>query len=126
MAGSLSSLADNKDKYKDCKSELEYVTVKENTVTFKYVNCNKNYEKEFDKDLANRFQNKHKICDGDVNRFCLMLRKSVYLYEYIDSWERFNDTSLPHKKEFYSNLTMEKITNAETREESGKISENRT
>ena len=38
-----------------------------------------------------------------------MLRKGVYPYEYMDSWERFNETSLPSKKEFYSNLNMKDI-----------------
>ena len=61
MSSSLSSLADNlseglhKSKCKDCKSDLEYVTAKNNTRTFKCVGCNKNYEKEFDQDLANTF-----------------------------------------------------------------------
>ena len=31
----------------------------------------------------------------------------------MDSWQRFNKTSLPDKKEFYSNLTMEGITDAD-------------
>ena len=38
-----------------------------------------------------------------------MLRKGVYPYEYMDNWERFNETSLPNKKSFYSNLNMENI-----------------
>ena len=38
-----------------------------------------------------------------------MLRKGVYPQEYMDSWERFNET-LPEKKEFYSNLTRRDIT----------------
>ena len=29
-----------------------------------------------------------------------MLRKGVYLYEYMDEWEKFNETSLPEKYEF--------------------------
>ena len=29
-----------------------------------------------------------------------MLRKSVYPYEYMDEWEKFNETSLPEKNEF--------------------------
>ena len=29
-----------------------------------------------------------------------MLRKSVYPYEYMDEWEKFNETSLPEKYEF--------------------------
>ena len=28
----------------------------------------------------------------------------------MDSWERFNETSLPPKKDFYSELTLENIT----------------
>ena len=28
----------------------------------------------------------------------------------MDSWERFNETSLPPKKDFYSELTLEDIT----------------
>ena len=42
-----------------------------------------------------------------------MLRKGVYPYEYIDSWQRFNETSFLDKKELYSNLTKEKITDAD-------------
>ena len=40
----------------------------------------------------------------------LLLRKCVYPYEYMDSWERFNETSLPNKGSFYSNLNMKNIT----------------
>ena len=40
----------------------------------------------------------------------MLLRKGVYPYEYIDSWERFNETSLPDKKAFYSKLSLEDIT----------------
>ena len=38
-----------------------------------------------------------------------MLRKGVYPDEYMDNWERFNETSLPSKESFYSNLNMEDI-----------------
>ena len=30
----------------------------------------------------------------------MLLRKGVYLYEYIDNWERFDETSLPNKESF--------------------------
>ena len=39
----------------------------------------------------------------------MLLRKGVYPYEYMDSWEKFTETSLPSKKDFYSNLNMENI-----------------
>ena len=40
----------------------------------------------------------------------MLLRKGVYPYEYMDGWDKFNETSIPSKESFYSNLTMEKIT----------------
>ena len=39
-----------------------------------------------------------------------MLRNYVYSYEYIDVCLKFNETSLPEKKDFYSHLNMEDIT----------------
>ena len=56
-----------------------------------------------------KFKNTYSFCNNDLNKFILLVRKGVYPYEYIDSWERFNETSLPSKKEFYSNLNMEDI-----------------
>ena len=43
----------------------------------------------------------------------LLLRKGVYSYEYMDDWEKFNETALPEKEEFYSNLNLEYITDAD-------------
>ena len=48
-----------------------------------------------------------------INKFILLLRKGVYPYEYMDDWEKFNETTLPKKEEFYSNLNMEDITDAD-------------
>ena len=44
-----------------------------------------------------------------------MLRKGVYPYEYMDNWERLNETSLPSKESFYSNLNMEDIDDIDYR-----------
>ena len=43
----------------------------------------------------------------------MLLRKGVYPYEYMDEWEKFNETSMFEKEEFYSNLNMEDITDTE-------------
>ena len=45
-----------------------------------------------------------------MNKFVSLLRKGVYPYEYIDSWKKFNETALPNKKAFYSNLFLEDVT----------------
>lgn len=39
----------------------------------------------------------------------LVIRKGVFCYDYIDSLERFNETSLPPIEKFYSKLTEEDI-----------------
>ena len=43
----------------------------------------------------------------DQEVFKLMRCKGVYPYEYMDSWERFEETRLPPKEAFYSNFNME-------------------
>ena len=41
------------------------------------------------------------------------MRKGVYHYEYMDDLEKFNETSLPEKEDFYNYLNMEDITDAD-------------
>ena len=42
--------------------------------------------------------------------FFLLLRKRIYPFEYIDSWKRFGETTIPPKEAFYSELNLENIT----------------
>ena len=49
------------------------------------------------------------------NNFILPLRKGVYPYEYMNSWERFDETSLLDKEAFYSSLNMKDITDVDHR-----------
>ena len=39
------------------------------------------------------------------NQLGLLLRKGVYPYDYVDCLHKLNETSLPPKEAFYSNLT---------------------
>ena len=41
----------------------------------------------------------------------MLLRKGVYTYGYMDEWEEFTET--PLSEEFYNNLNMEDITDAD-------------
>ena len=118
MATSLSSLVDNlsdglhRNKSKDCKSNLDYMGVENNQLIIECLNCNKNYNKYFNKEVINRFSSTYnKFCKGDINKYILLLRKGIYPYEYMNSCERFNETSLPNKEDFYSCLNKENITN---------------
>ena len=40
----------------------------------------------------------------------------INLFCYMNSWERFNETSLPNTEYFYSFLNMENITNINCRQ----------
>ena len=121
MSTSLSKLIDNlleglhNNECKDCKSYLDYVTIKDNKLIFRCFSCKKNYEKNFNKELIQRFANTYEFCNRDLNKFMLLLRKVVYPYEYMDNWERFNEILLPNKEAFYSNLNMEDITDTDFR-----------
>ena len=42
-------------------------------------------------------------------QYDLLTRKGVYPYEYVSSWDRFNETQLPPIDVFYSNLNMSSI-----------------
>ena len=94
-------------------SDLEYMIINNVLLVFKCIGCNKIYEDEFDEDLAKRFPNTCKFCDRNLNKLCLMSQKYVYPYEYMNSWQRFNEKSILDKKEFCSNLTMENMTDAD-------------
>ena len=125
MSSSLSKLVDNlsegihNNKSVDCKSNLDYVRIttakpsylerKNEKLLLKCFNCDSYYKKKFNKDLIKKFKSTYSFCNNDLNKFILLLRKGVYPYEYIDSWERFNETSLPNKEDFYSNLNIDDI-----------------
>ena len=121
MSTSLSSLVANLsaelhcDKCIDCKSSLDYMLTRDDQFIFRCFQCKKNYHKDFNKDLINRFADIYEFCKKDINRFILLLRKGIYSYQYINSWERFGEKSLPDKEAFYSTLNMEGITSVDYR-----------
>ena len=54
------------------------MSVKDDRSIFKCFECKKNYKKDFNKKLINRFASTHKFCYKDINKFILLLRKGVY------------------------------------------------
>ena len=92
-----------------------YLERKNEKLLLKCFNCDSYYKKKFNKDLIKKFKNTYSFCNNDLNKFVLLLRKGVYPYEYMDSWEKFNETSLPSKEDFYSNLNMEDISDIDYR-----------
>ena len=49
----------------------------------------------------------------EENKRKLLIKKGIYPYEYMDSFERFGETQLPEKVKFYSSLSGEGITDEE-------------
>ena len=125
MLSSLSKLADNfsegihNNKCSDCKSNLDYVRITKNKkLLLKCFNCNIYYKKKFNNDLIKKFKNTYSFCNNDttgsssserINKFVLLLRKGFYPYEYMDSWERFNEKLLPSKKKIFIAILIWKI-----------------
>ena len=43
----------------------------------------------------------------------LLIRKGIYPYEYMNSWNKFNDNKLPSQEQFYSSLSMTGVSDKE-------------
>ena len=95
------------------KLECDYVGFRNNYVGFRLNYKSKKCGKRCTKlivETAKNFPITYQFCKGDLNEFALLLRKDVYPDEYMDSWEKFNETSIPPKEAYYSELNLEDIT----------------
>ena len=120
MSTSLSTFVDNLlGVYdKECKKCMERKKIRLNCelfgfkigrLTYKCKECKKSYTKVTNESIKN-FPTLYKFCNGDLNKCFLLLRKGIYPYEYMDSWKRFDENTLPPKKAFCSKLNLENIT----------------
>ena len=94
---------------KNIKSECDFMRIKDNLLNYKCKKCNKKWLKPVN-GLIKKFPNTYQFCKDDFNKFVLLLKKCVYPYEYMNSWEKFNEASLPDKEAFYGKLNKESIT----------------
>ena len=117
MSTSLSSLVDNLSEIykKECKEYekrrkikwvCNFIGLKNNKLNYECKECKKRWLKPVN-GLIKKFPNIHQFCNRHINQFVLLLRRVVYLYEHMDSWKRFDETSLLDKKAFYSKLSLE-------------------
>ena len=79
------------NKCKKCGEECTNNKRSNNVLKYQCNKCNKNSCKSID-DLVERCPNVYSICNGDLDKFLLLLRKGVYPYDYMNGWSRFNET----------------------------------
>ena len=99
MPTSLSVLVDN------MSGNFNSVKCKSCTENNRCEECKKLIER-----LIKKFPKVYQFCRGDLNKFILLLRKGVYPYEDMGNWGKFDETTLPPKEAFYSNLNLENIS----------------
>ena len=118
MSTSLLELVDNMPgifNSIECKSCIEkikvnseccFVGLKNNILIYKWKECKEESKRPIN-ELIEKFPGIYQFCNINLNKFVLLLRKGVYPYEYTDSWEKFDETALPTKEAFCSNLNLE-------------------
>ena len=91
----------------------EYETVRNILIKYKSLSCNIDYSNKLDEKLKKQFKNIFKFSNKNINKLILLLRKGVYPCEYMDEWEKFDEASFPEKEEFYCNLNIVDVTDAD-------------
>ena len=93
-----------------CKGNMELINISGDYIaSLGCERCRTKKTKDLDEGaLKKNFNHTSKFWGRDEN-FCL-IRKGVYTYEYMDAWEKFEETSLPPKDAFYSRLNMKSIS----------------
>ena len=115
MRSMISSLSLSIDKVSEIDNKISQIDKKEheNKFTENMRSMNASFIQSIDKvseidkkmsydSLIKKFYNTYQLCNKDLNKFVLLLRKGIYSYEYMDSWERFREESLPVKEYLYS------------------------
>ena len=60
-----------------------------------------------------KWESGHNDKKCETCKFILLLKKGVYPYEYMDDWEKVNETLSSKTEEFYNHLNMEDLTDAD-------------
>ena len=85
----------------ECKSCIEKIKInseccfaglKNNRLIYKYKECNEEWKRPLNK-LIENFPSIYQFCNGNLNKFVMLLRKVVFPYEYMNSWQKFDETA---------------------------------
>ena len=86
VSSSLLKLIDNlseglhNNKRLDCESCLDYMKTKNEKLILKCFHCKQNYEKDFNKEPIKTFASTYEFCNGNLNKFILLLRKGTNIW----------------------------------------------
>ena len=95
------SYIDENGEEKDKLIELRFID------SFKFMSSSLD---SLTKNLVSRGKRLFGFEDYSELQYDLLTRKGVYPYEYVNSWDRFEETQLPPISAFYSNLNVSSIS----------------
>ena len=89
----------------DCKDKNKPIKIKYNDklVCTRCKSCTKRSKQ---KSLKDKFPSTFQLTKGNIDKFIFLLRKGVYPYECMNSWERFDEKHLLPISKFYSHLNL--------------------
>ena len=94
-----------------CKGNMELINISGDYIASLGCEiCRTKKTKDLDEGaLKKNFNLTSRFLGCDEN-YLLMIRRGVYLYKYVDGWEKSEETDLPPKDTFYSRLNMKGIS----------------
>ncbi|XP_031355217.1 uncharacterized protein LOC116179559 [Photinus pyralis] len=109
--GGIKLLPLNKEKY------ISFTKHVQNTnIDFRFIDSFRFMSSSIDK-LSSYLDNEQKTITRahcrNANEFHLLTRKGVFPYDYVDSWEKLNETVLPTRDAFFSQLKNEAVSEAD-------------
>ena len=112
--GSLDKHVNNLSELYDCnctnEKQKRIKVIRKKYNIHSYCRTCRKRSKQLMQSLKDKFPVTYQLCNNDNNKFILLLRKGVYLYEYTNSHDRFKETKLPLKVCFNCKGNLKQIT----------------
>ena len=121
--GKVGIIAENKEKYISFNIDIVVDShtdnlgeVKEKKIQLRFIDSKRFMVSSLNYLTNNLIKGGHQMTgfeDYSEAQYELLMRKGVYQYEHMTSWDKFDETSLPPKEVFYSKLNMSNISDEE-------------